>query len=267
MLDILTAQRACRLFRDVVTDSIILQRKLFSVADAPLRRWSITQQGAGGDRYYVFRNITAGLREGRQEGQEELTPVNLNPLLAQQHKPVGHRLDAGCASVLTLRGGTRVASWRRMHISDPPAKQLVATVEFTTPNVSIHSVEAKVVVGDDTEDVDNQPAITLGDVVDQVLEDGIQISHGGKKCFSHEKGIVERVRKDESMDGGDAYIRAGWLKMELRRTVVPSEVEWRAMNEDGEITYPVALWRPGAPSALGLETWINNIEMARYRVN
>ncbi len=138
MLDILTAQRMCVSFRDVVTNSIALRRKLFFVADAPPELW-IKGDSTGAAFQRVDSTDAAANSNGNLEGRERRTLATLNPLLdVDRPRPPGgegsidQQMLCEAYTLCKLQRdlpGIFEASWRKMYLCDPPVAD-TGTDEF-----------------------------------------------------------------------------------------------------------------------------------------
>ncbi|KAK3050933.1 hypothetical protein LTR09_008011 [Extremus antarcticus] len=124
--DILTAQRVSTRFRDIVTDSHALQRKLFFIVDAaPHIR---TTNDVPKTNHTLIR--PHGPHEQASLPEKSNPKVQLNPL--QQEHPL-HRPPTGskrrkpsrairldCELLQPLTPHSAQSSWRRMYLCDPP---------------------------------------------------------------------------------------------------------------------------------------------------
>ncbi len=177
MLDILISQRISRHFRDVINDSISLQRKLFFVADAPVQRWV---QYVCSDGYFDKVDITEPepplcednghccARHGWSAWVPS-TPAVLNPLFTEQPRAgrnYNRRTTKGydqislcyarttCLLDKELPVVSREASWRRMYLCDPSPYCASAKFTFAASTQSTHSVEAQIKNADRRDHVD-----------------------------------------------------------------------------------------------------------------
>jgi hypothetical protein len=265
MLDILTAQRVCTSFRDVVEKSIAIQRKLFFIADSPYETWRLDICG----NQYSFQSDTVSDSGFPDAPFAKLTPATLNPLLRMTYSLKHSRIASTCSSSRKLRGATGEASWRRMQISEPSPASISATCILETSEAPVHSSEAEVVLEEDCELTSlGKWEITLGWLVDEMMEDGLRLSRNRKKCGWVERGIGHEVRRNEQLDGRAAYIPTGGIKIKLDNMIFPGKHDWGYVREGRSIVLSKGQSvKDTETSCVMLQEWVNQWEMARSAEN
>ncbi len=243
--DILTAQRACRTFRDVVYQSRSIKRKLFFLADTFREPWTIDRSVAfehydvqkadsHASRNCAGSTVTPGSALHHQTKDELLlVPVELSPVLArvegEWYCPRGYNGPSSersltesteCTIVKPLRGvlNSRV-SWHRMYLCDPPCTRAYVSITFGTSNSGRSRPGGWAIVED-------PKGLTMGSLVEAIV-------CKPDMTFRHEhfgwRDVRDIVREQEGAAKGEAYIVWDFPVpiIKLEGVIAPIGNQWR----------------------------------------
>lgn len=248
---VITSQHVSSLFRNTTSNSKKLKQKLFLYPQEPHEQWAIVGHTIT-DLHFIRLTPTTVLpirvppltHDGWkfQRPPSKLHPVHLNPLLKLEDLWWKTRLlepeDRDIVSRLAtfypeyeyelqhdLHGYSSGASWRNMHLCNPPCTEVHATVTFEVSRVPLRSASVCV-------HVKEASGITFGLLVDRAMVAPL-MSKDGKKCGGRHGPAGAYVRELEELHGRAAFVKAKTAvsvsegtTIRMQGVVAPSEKEW-----------------------------------------
>lgn len=238
---ILTAQRVCRQFKELVDTSIHLQTALWMRTKNVEQTWfhqvTFASQPGPGIFLGVTRNQAFTAKDPTSPWMKhtELIPAELNPALLRSfelpEEDAAQRLgDGEYAQFLSPKDlANKQGSWRKMYLTDPACKSIEGLLRGLLPG------RPSCCVWGHRKRVSDSKGLTLGAIVDHMLTTtggSVVVGSGGNHRRFDDAVLGQAILHEERESGRKARLVLN-SDIYFPGMIIPSENEWKNMAKHG----------------------------------